>query len=63
MFIDGENGENFLTMFVFSKYGIGTSPKIQEEKQPTIDKYVMQKLIELEQEVKELKEKLNKIEL
>jgi len=41
----------------------GTFPKIWEEKQPTIDKYVMQKLIELEQEVKELKEKLNKIEL
>lgn len=37
--------------------------KIWEEKQPTIDRYVMQKLIELEQEVKELKEKLNKIEV
>ena len=34
-----------------------TFPKIWEEKQPTIDKYVMQKLIELEQEVKELKRK------
>ena len=41
----------------------GAFPKIWESKQPTIDKYVMQKLIELEQEVKELKEKLNKIEL
>lgn len=36
-------------------------PYMWKETHPTIDKYVMQKLIELEQEVKELKEKLNKI--
>lgn len=35
--------------------------KIWKEKQPTIDKYVMQKLIELEQEVKGLKQELDKL--
>lgn len=40
-----------------------TFPKIWESREPIINKYVMQKLIELEQEVKELKEKLNKIKL
>ena len=63
MFIDGENGENFMTMLGFSGYGIGTFPKIWEEKQPTIDRYVMKKLDELEQEIKELKEELNKIKV
>lgn len=58
MFIDGENGENFMSILGFSQYCIGTFPKIWEEKQPTIDKYVMQKLIELEQEVKELKDEI-----
>lgn len=38
-------------------------PYMWKETRPTVDKYVMQKLIELEQEVKELKEKLNKIKL
>lgn len=60
MFIDGENGKNFMTVLGFSQYGIGTYPKIWEEKQPTIDRYVLQKLDKLEQEIKELKEKLNK---
>lgn len=35
-------------------------PYMWKETRPTVDKYVMQKLDELEQEVKELKEKLNK---
>jgi len=39
----------------------GTFPKIWEMKQPTIDKYVMQKLIELEQKVKELKEEIKRL--
>lgn len=38
-------------------------PYMWKQTQPTIDKFILQKLIELEQEVKELKEKLNKIEL
>lgn len=60
MFIDGENGENFMTMLGFPQYGKSTFPKIWEVKQPTIDKYIMQKLIELEQEVKELKEEIKR---
>lgn len=62
MFIDGENGENFMTVLGFSEYGMGTFPKIWEEKQPTIDRYVMQKLIELEQEIKELKEEIKRLQ-
>lgn len=58
MFIDGEN---FMTMLGFSKYGISTFPKIWEVKQPTIDGYVMQKLIELEQEVKKLKKEIKRL--
>ena len=61
MFIDGENGENFMTILGFSQYGRGAFPKIWESKQPSIDRYVMQKLIELEQEVKGLKQELDKL--
>lgn len=70
-FIDGEHGENFMTVLGLPLFGdvdtnfttklsnnTGTFPKIWESKEPTIDKYVMQKLIELEQEIKELKKEL-----
>lgn len=39
----------------------GTFPKMWECKQPTIDKFVLKKLNELEQEIKELKEKLTNL--
>lgn len=61
MFIDGENGENFMSILGFSQYSIGTFPKMWEEKRPTIDKYVLQKLNELEQDIKDLKEELEKL--
>lgn len=61
MFIDGENGENFMSILGFSQYSIGTFPKMWEEKRPTIDKYVLQKLNELEQEIKELNDKINQL--
>ena len=39
-----------------------TFPEIWKlERQPTVDKYVLQKLNELEQEIKELKEELEKL--
>lgn len=37
-------------------------PYIWKETRPTVDKYVMQKLIKLEQEVKELKEKIKRLQ-
>lgn len=36
-------------------------PYMWKQTQPTIDKFILQKLIELEQEVKELKQELNKL--
>lgn len=36
-------------------------PYMWKETQPTVDKFILQKLIELEQEVKELKQELNKL--
>ena len=70
-FIDGEHGENFMTVLGLPLFGdvstnfttklgnnTGTFPKIWESKQPTIDKYLLQKLNELKREIKELKEEL-----
>ena len=70
-FIDGEHGENFMTVLGLPLFGdvgtnfttklsnnTGTFPKIWESKQPTIDKFVLQKLNELEQKIKELKKEL-----
>ena len=57
-FIDGENGENFMTALGFPQYG---NPKILESKVPTTEKCLTQKLIELEQEIKELKERIKKL--
>ena len=78
MFTDGDNGENFMTVLGCPQFGnlanpdytirlsnsTGTFPEIwKEERQPTIDKYVMQKLNELEQEVKALKEEIKRLRL
>lgn len=62
-FNDGDNGENFMTVLGFPQFGnnMGTFPKMWESKGPTIDKYLMQKIIELEQEIKALKEEIKKL--
>lgn len=37
-------------------------PYMWKETRPTIDKFILQKLIELEQEVKELKEEIKRLQ-
>ena len=56
------NPNNNPDIITRSSNSAGTFPEIwKEERQPTVDTFVMQKLNELEQEVKALKEEIKKL--